>query len=1179
MTEIIKWLEQIFSAIPLSLLEGWGRFGYYIGCVLMLAAFGGFTFRAGDRWAFGRERQTWDSKAFLSMVLTFVLIFASGYIGSFIVLVPGAQTFESLKDLSVFLCIVLFGYPALIAVPFAYGLSDLMEGVPPEFLLDWGLGYFINPACFWVAYQLIGKRPDFRRARTWGWYLLFVLIFMAIEPQLWGFICSGKFTSEISYRTITPALFFTTSVTWALAPVAMLLAFPLARKYGLFWAEMPRHVRERLIGSKQWIWESGPQGQSGTRPDVIGQGMPIRVFLAAPFIALVLGMVGAVAYLTLRSGEEAANALAVRLHQEISVNIDLQLDDYLEKARDLNHAERVREINGLLARSSIARQGRAFLIDRNGMLIASSAAAVTDGGPAQVASAFSSADKVVQIASRRLQESAGLLQSIKSAMQFRFDVVTAKPLSRETWLAQATPYQDRSGRIDWIEVTAMPESAYLAGVRAGNSQSAKVLAIALTLSLLMASLLAAIMAVPIRRISRSAQALAEGDLSQRVANSKLAELDMLAGYFNHMARQLQESMKNLESEVAEQRRMKEVLHHTSERLQLATRAAHIGIWEWNILSGELIWDDAMYRLYGIRKEDFSGAYDAWLQSLHPKDKDHAVAEILAAVKELREFNQEFRIVWPDGSTHIIKAAAWTIAGVDGKAASMIGINFDVTESRLAEEELRRHRDHLGELVAERTSELTVARDQADAANRAKSAFLSNMSHEIRTPMNAILGYTQLMQRLPDLSPMMSSHISVLDRSGAHLMALIDSVLEMSKIEAGRTVLQEGDFNFNAVLRDVESMLGGRAAEKGLSMKLEVDPRIPDVIHADRTKVQQVLVNIIGNAVKFTDRGGIEVQVALLQAHPWGVVVGIDVIDTGPGIAAPDLPKVFEMFEQTASGREKGGTGLGMPISRRYARMMGGDLTLESTPGSGTTVHFSFAAGLAEMDGKQARPAKTGGIVHITPDSPVPKILIVDDIASNRKLLRLMLEGVGLNSIRETADSALVCGLVSEWRPDLVLLDRRMPGMDGLQVTQAIRALPEGHAVRIIVVSASALDMERHDAVAHGADGFMSKPFRLHGILEEIRRLCPRLSFVYDEVEPDAGKSPEKLDHHADVAKIDSEVRAELIELIECGNVLHFERRIAEHVADSFPLLYARLHELSARFDYVNILEILKLEVK
>ena len=257
MTAVVAWLEAVLSNIPLPLLEVWGRFSYVVGLFLAICAFGGFTFRIGEHWGFGRARQRWDTKAFLSMPLTFVLIIATGYIGSFIVLVPGAQTFESLKDLAVLLCIVLFGYPALIAVPPAYMLSDLIEGVPPDFVLNWAEGYFFWTAFVWMAYQLIGRNPDFRQAQTWRRYGVFVALIMLFDPVMWGFICSEKFTSTISYRNISSALVFTLSVTWLLAPVAFLVALPLARRFGWFWAEIPGHVRERAIGSSEWIWESG----------------------------------------------------------------------------------------------------------------------------------------------------------------------------------------------------------------------------------------------------------------------------------------------------------------------------------------------------------------------------------------------------------------------------------------------------------------------------------------------------------------------------------------------------------------------------------------------------------------------------------------------------------------------------------------------------------------------------------------------------------------------------------------------------------------------------------------------------------------------------------------------------------------------------------------------------------
>ena len=328
MTAVVAWFEAVLSNIPLPVLEVWGRFAFVVGLFLAICAFGGFTFRIGEHWGFGRARQGWDTKAFLSMPLTFVLIIATGYIGSFIVLVPGAQTFELLKDLAVLLSIILLGYPALITIPFAYGLSDLIEGVPPEFLLAWLPGYFINPACFWIAHQFLGKNPDFLIARTWWRYLAAAALFLTLEPMLWGYECSEQFPSGISYHSITAALLFTTSITWAMGPVALLIALPLARRFGWFWAEVPGRVRERAIGSSEWVWESG-RGEAPANAGPVQEGLPIRIFIFAPFIALVLVMVGATAIVALQTADDDAQMLAARLHQAMSANIRLQLDDYL----------------------------------------------------------------------------------------------------------------------------------------------------------------------------------------------------------------------------------------------------------------------------------------------------------------------------------------------------------------------------------------------------------------------------------------------------------------------------------------------------------------------------------------------------------------------------------------------------------------------------------------------------------------------------------------------------------------------------------------------------------------------------------------------------------------------------------------------------------------------------------
>lgn len=1088
MNAIIQWLEGVFNAMPISLLEGWGRFGYVVGLLLMIAAYGGFTFRLGGRWGLGRERQHWDTKALLCIVFTFVLIISTGYLGSFIVLVPGAQTFESLKDLSVFLCVILFGYPALLAVPFAYGISDLAEGVPPDFLWNWMLGYFINPACFWIAFQLIGKNPDFRQARTWGRYAFFVVIFMCIEPQLWGYICSEKFTSEISYRNITPALFFTTSITWIIAPFAMLLALPLAKKAGLFWADIPGHVRERPLGQKHWVWQSG---QSKTMRDhyVSEQGLPIRIFLAAPLVAFVLVLVVAVAFLTMRSGENGANKLASRLHQEVSLNIDLQLDDYLEKASGSDDAQRMLRVSNLLKNVSVAKNGRVFLIDRLGALVASSAG--NDASDyAQGLFAVGNKDIIVDNAIRNLVQKVGDLRNFNAEQQFRFDVVTAKPLSRETWLAQATPYRDRNGKIDWIAVTAMPESAYLGEVRVGNTHSAVVLAIALTLSLLLAVLIAGVMAAPLRRISRSAQALAAGDLTQRAVSSRLEEVEVLAKCFNDMAEQLQQTLKNLETEVEEQKRMKDALRYLSDRLQLATHAANIGIWEWNIVTSELIWDDAMYRLYGIRKEDFGGAYDAWTRSLHPEDKEHATEEIQAVLAGKRELDSEFRIVWPrDGSIHIIKVMAQTLRDTDDKPKRMIGINIDITESRRAEEELRQHRDHLEELVAERTRELIIARDQAETANRSKSAFLSNMSHEIRTPLNAIMGMTYLALA-NESNQKQRNYLQKVDNAAHGLLGIINDILDFSKIEAGKLNFELSPFSLDEVISHLLDLTLAKAHEKGLEVLVDIEPMTPSALLGDKLRLGQILLNLFSNAVKFTERGEIFLGIRCVERNFNEALLQFEVKDTGIGMTSEQSKRLFTPFEQAdvSTTRRFGGTGLGLSISKKLVEMMGGNISVEAKLGVGSQFIFTVRMALQDEQPKKHLPSML--------DVKKLRVLVIDDNPRACDIMLSILSSLKLNAHAVDSLSDGIASLEtaqSKDQPyDLIMIDWEMPFMNGVDVVRAIRThISISHTIIFIMAAAH----NREELIAQTkelkVDGVLEKPVNASGVIDAIMMAMSR----------------------------------------------------------------------------------------
>src|SRR5262245_51394980 len=685
MTAVVTWFEMIVSTIPLPLLEVWGRFAYIVGLFLAVCAFGGFTFRIGEHWGFGRARQTWNAKAFLSVPLTFVLIIATGYIGSFIVLVPGAQTFESLKDLVVLLSVVLLGYPALVTIPFAYGLSDLIEGVPPEFLLAWLPGYFINPSCFWIAHQFIGKNPDFRLAGTWWRYLASAALFMMLEPVLWGYVCSDQFPAGISYRSITPALFFTTSITWAMGPIAFLAALPLARRLGWFWAEIPGHVRERAIGSSEWTWEAG-RGETLGDADAVPEGLPIRIFIFLPFIALVLVMVGATAIVALRTADDDATRLATRLHHEMSVNMRMRLDDYLARSPAPIASQREDALAALLRSQAVGTNGRAFILDRTGKIIVSSA---PDGDP------------VVESAVAALARHTGP-SGLSAATEFQFDHVTEKPLSRETWLTYATSYDDDSAGRHWVLVTAMPESFYLAGLREANSRSAMVFALALVLSLVLAAALASIVTAPLRRMANATRMMARGDLSVRVPGSKLEELGALAAMFNDMAAKLKKSFDDLVGEVETRKSRERALQESEARLR-ASEERWRSVFETSTL-GIMLTDHDLRLLATNRALQVMIGYTAQeLQKFSPVDlmaeeEREGARRRLAELREGKRANYEVVARWrrKDGSPIWANTFVSTIPGGENSPPIYLATAIDITDRHKAESELRRFAAYLAE---------------------------------------------------------------------------------------------------------------------------------------------------------------------------------------------------------------------------------------------------------------------------------------------------------------------------------------------------------------------------------------------------------------------------------------------------------------------------------------------------
>ncbi len=412
----------------------------------------------------------------------------------------------------------------------------------------------------------------------------------------------------------------------------------------------------------------------------------------------------------------------------------------------------------------------------------------------------------------------------------------------------------------------------------------------------------------------------------------------------------------------------------------------------------------------------------------------------------------------------------------------VGILRDITEAKTAQERLVKMNFELKKAIS-RANRMAV---EAEAANRAKSIFLANMSHEIRTPLNAILGFAQVLQSDPRFPEDLLSILDIINRSGEHLLGIINDILEISKIEAGRISLNLSTFNLQDILEDLESMFKSKAESKGLDFIIERSNDVPIWIESDRIKLRQILINLVGNAVKFTSRGYVKVAVSSewIDKNKDRTLLKFKVEDTGPGISDKEVKNLFKPFAQTSEGSKIGGTGLGLSISRGYLKAMDGSITVESTPGKGSTFCFEVPVKVFELKTESTVPELNKYVMGVKYRDKAPKILVVDDNPGNRKLLGVILERVGFE-VKKAANSTEAIDIFKSWAPHLVFMDIRMPGMDGYETTKQIKSIRPD--VPVIAVTASVLAFSEKKFTEAGLDDYIRKPFRQNEIFEVIRK--------------------------------------------------------------------------------------------
>jgi len=557
----------------------------------------------------------------------------------------------------------------------------------------------------------------------------------------------------------------------------------------------------------------------------------------------------------------------------------------------------------------------------------------------------------------------------------------------------------------------------------------------------------------------------------------------------NLTKLLQEQNSLLQQEIQERKLVQEALQESEQKYRFLVETSQDIIFFCDAQGRFSFVNQAVKKIHGYEPEEMIGRPFTDFVPLEYVTKYQEVFyrilvgepcfqyETIHIAKDNRRINLLFNVI-------VVRDAQGNVLGVMGTAS-------DITERKQAEDALRQSE-----------AKLKAAKEAADKANQAKSEFLSKMSHELRTPLNAILGFTQVLARDYTLTTQQKEHLGIISRAGEHLLTLINDVLEMSKIEAGKIELYENSFDLFHLLNSLNEMFYLKAKSKGLQLIFEQSPHLPQYIKTDESKLRQVLINLLGNAIKFTEKGGVILRV-FNDDRKQQIKLLFEIEDTGFGISNEELKILFNPFIQTSTGKNsQSGTGLGLPISRQFVQLMGGDIVVNSRLGESSIFKFDINIKLAEPI-EVTTPKLSPKVIGLEPNQSAYRILVVDDVWESRLLLIHLLSSLGFE-VCQAANGQEAIAISQKWHPHLIWMDMQMPVVNGYEATKQIKAQAQEIIPVIIALTASAFDDNRTEVLAAGCDDFVSKPFREELLFAKIAEYLG-VRYLYEE--PLLAKNP------------------------------------------------------------------------